>query len=63
MHTESATLFHSKATRETQPSQYVSEAAYWAKYDEAETAYGWNDGKLDEKPVSDWQTCFESTTG
>lgn len=35
---------------------FVSEQEYWDKYYEAETAYEWNNGVLEEKPVSDYET-------
>lgn len=36
--------------------KFVSEQEYWDKYYEAEIAYEWNNGKLEEKPVSDYAT-------
>jgi len=56
MPTDLATLQPPEAKKETQPAQFVSEAEYWEKYYEADIVYEWNDGKLEEKPVSDWQT-------
>ena len=36
---------------------YVSEAVYWERYyEEADVHYEWNDGYLEEKPVSDYLT-------
>jgi hypothetical protein len=36
--------------------QYVSEEDYWNFYYEDEPNYEWNNGYLEEKPVSDYQT-------
>lgn len=38
---------------------YVSEEDYWEDYYEAEAAYEWNNGILEEKPVSDFETAWE----
>ncbi len=40
------------------PPEYVSEQDYWAHYYECEQNYEWNNGHLEAKPVSDWQTWF-----
>jgi hypothetical protein len=38
------------------PERFVSEQEYWERWYEAETAYEWNNGRLEEKPVSDQLT-------
>jgi Uma2 family endonuclease len=40
----------------TVPERRVSEQEYWERWYEAETAYEWNNGRLEEKPVSDYLT-------
>lgn len=43
-------------TPQSVPGRFVSEAEYWEKYYPAETLYEWNNGRLEEKPVSDFAT-------
>lgn len=38
------------------PQYPVSEAQYWSRYYKAEKAYEWNNGTLEEKPVSEYAT-------
>ncbi|CAK0778576.1 Uma2 family endonuclease [Gammaproteobacteria bacterium] len=41
------------------PARLISESTYWRDYyEQSDTVYEWNNGLLEEKPVSDYETCI-----